>query len=107
MGIRVEKLHDIDRIVSSAQHKIKNVEEEGQAPIGHLREVYADVMRGEHKVERARAELVEANLRLVVAIAKKYTNRGLQLLDLIQEGNVGLMKLIQSKSGTRSMRVPM
>ncbi|RAI58411.1 RNA polymerase sigma factor RpoD [Roseicella frigidaeris] len=63
-------------------------------PIGEFRRVYATVSRGERDMTQAKKEMIEANLRLVISIAKKYTNRGLQFLDLIQEGNIGLMKAV-------------
>ncbi len=80
--------------VAEVRAKIGAVAQDAGLPISEFRRVYATVSRGERDSARAKKEMIEANLRLVISIAKKYTNRGLQFLDLIQEGNIGLMKAV-------------
>ncbi len=80
--------------IQEIRNQIAAVANDAGLPISEFRRVYATVSRGERDSARAKKEMIEANLRLVISIAKKYTNRGLQFLDLIQEGNIGLMKAV-------------
>ena len=80
--------------IGNVRGQIAAVANDAGLPISEFRRVYHTVSRGERDSARAKKEMIEANLRLVISIAKKYTNRGLQFLDLIQEGNIGLMKAV-------------
>ncbi|WP_208432053.1 sigma-70 family RNA polymerase sigma factor, partial [Bartonella bovis] len=80
--------------IQNLRSEIQNLAQETAISIAEFRRIVTQVQKGERESTIAKKEMVEANLRLVISIAKKYTNRGLQFLDLIQEGNIGLMKAV-------------
>jgi RNA polymerase primary sigma factor len=86
---------ELARHIKEVEHRLKEIEKDMGSPIWEVKHISSLIAKGERDMENAKNDLIRANLRLVVSIAKKYTNRGLQFLDLIQEGNIGLMKAVE------------
>ncbi|MBI2060208.1 MAG: RNA polymerase sigma factor RpoD [Nitrospirae bacterium] len=91
----MDALIELENQIHRARRRIKRVEAETELSAGQLEQTINRIADGEHRARTAKKDLIQANLRLVVSIAKKYTNRGLSFLDLIQEGNIGLMKAVE------------
>lgn len=92
--LSLQERKDLKQKIKEARERLAAIEERYHVPIVEIKRSLQNILSGEEETNQAKNELIEANLRLVVSIAKKYTNRGLQFLDLIQEGNIGLMKAV-------------
>ncbi len=94
-GGKADVLLDLSRQIKNAQRKIRRAEREARMPAADLKNSIQELLRWEKASAYARQEIIEANVRLVISIAKKYTNRGLEFLDLVQEGNAGLIRAVE------------
>ena len=95
MGLSADEIRDIYTQIQKIDRKLRRLEYEFENNVQEILEMAKEILSGRKMMEEAKNRLINANLRLVVSIAKKYTNRGLQFFDLVQEGNIGLIKVIE------------
>jgi RNA polymerase primary sigma factor len=94
MGVDIDEVREVIKDIRNNERKLRRMEQEAGSPVNEIKEWGEKIIKGEREISQAKKELVRANLRLVVSIAKRYANRGMHFFDLIQEGNIGLIKAV-------------
>jgi RNA polymerase primary sigma factor len=103
-GLQPTQIAEFQLELKAVKKQVKKVEDEAKMSKGHLLEIHRQIVDGERATAQAKREMIEANVRLVISIAKRYTNRGLEFLDLIQEGNAGLMRAVDKFDYTKGYK---